>query len=309
MGAYLSEAKLKGAQLANAVLGLCDLSLANFDDASLWRANLSESLINSASFCGANLEGANFHDSDLREAKFYAAKLNFANFGSADLNGADFTNAKIGWTTFGSNDLSLVKGLVSIEHVGPSVIGIDTIYKSKGRIPATFLRRAGVPESFTNLISSFANRETKFHSCFISFTEADDEFAELLYNDLLKHGIRCWRWKEDAKWGETLMKSIDEAVRGYDKLIVICSEQSLNSHAVIREIERALQKDDEALQRGEEVLFPIRLDDYILSGWNHHRRADVVAKHVGDFRQWKEPPLYLKALERLVRDLRAERAS
>ena len=64
------------------------------------------------------------------------------------------------------------------------------------------------------------------------------------------------------------MRSIDEAVRLYDKLIVICSRESLQSPAVIREIERALQKEDEMARQGKEpeVLFPLRLDDYMTRG-------------------------------------------
>ena len=71
------------------------------------------------------------------------------------------------------------------------------------------------------------------------------------------------------------MRSIDEAVRVYDKLIVICSEQSLNAPAVIREVERSLRKEDGLARqsKGREVLFPIRLDEYIFTGWQHHRKA------------------------------------
>ena len=107
------------------------------------------------------------------------------------------------------------------------------------------------------------------------------------------------------------MRSIDEAVRVYDKLIIICSEQSLNSPAVIREIKSALQKEDELARHGEEaeVLCPIRLDDYIFSEWNHHRKADVKAKNVGDFRLWNEAEKYKKAFDRLLRDLKAEEKS
>jgi hypothetical protein len=157
---------------------------------------------------------------------------------------------------------------------------------------------------------SLTGQALEFFNCFISFTEADDAFSERLYNDLQARGIRCWRWKEDAKWGKSLMRSIDEAVRLYDKLIVICSEQSLKSPAVIREIERALQKEDYLTRQGkeDEVLFPIRLDDYIFSEWEHHRKADVIAKNIGDFRQWHEPELYRKRLERLIRDLRTEKS-
>ena len=45
-------------------------------------------------------------------------------------------------TVFGNNDLSTVKGLETVRHLGPSTIGIDTIYKSKGNIPEVFLRGA-----------------------------------------------------------------------------------------------------------------------------------------------------------------------
>jgi len=104
------------------------------------------------------------------------------------------------------------------------------------------------------------------------------------------------------------MRSIDEAVRSYDKLVVLRSEQSLKSPAVIREIERALQKEDDLARQGKdnEVLFPLRLDDYLFSGWQHHHKADVLAKNVGDFRDWHESANYRKQLDRLIRDLKAE---
>lgn len=192
--------------------------------------------------------------------------------------------------------------------MGPTTIGIETIYRSGGNIPEVFLRGCGVPDDFITYARSLTTQPIQFYTCFISFTEADDAFSERLYNDLQAKGVRCWRWKEDAKWGKTLMRSIDEAVRVYDKLIVICSEQSLNAPAVVREIERALQKEDDLARQGKEaeVLFPIRLDDYIFTGWHHHRKADVVAKNVGDFRSWKDHDSYQRAFGRLLRDLKAE---
>jgi hypothetical protein len=192
--------------------------------------------------------------------------------------------------------------------VGPSSIGIDTIYESRGKIDETFLRNAGVPENFISHIESLTRTAIDFYSCFISFTESDDAFAQKLYNDLRGADVRCWRWKEDAKWGQALMRSISDAVRIYDKLIVICSESSLSSPAVIREIERALQKEDELARHGKdsEVLFPIRLDDSLFITWNHHRKADVLSKNVGDFRDWKNPRSYTERLERLIRDLKRE---
>lgn len=270
---------------------------ADLRDAKLSRADLS----------GTDLRGADLKDADLRDADLSLAHLTGADLSGARLRGADFTDVLLGSTTFGATDLSQVRGLETVTHYAPSTIGIDTIYKSHGKIPEIFLRGCGVPENFIIYMHSLTRQSLEFYKCFISFTEADDLFSERLYNDLQGAGVRCWRWKEDAKWGKTLMSSIDEAVRIYDKLIIICSEQSLSSPAVIREIERALQKEDVLARQGKapEVLFPIRLDDYIFE-WNHHRKADVTLKNVGDFRFWNEPEKYKKAFDRLLRDLKAE---
>lgn len=270
-----------------------DLRRANLSGAQLSRADLSHAILVAADLSAADLSGA---------------QLVSANLMRADLRGADFTGVELAYTTFADRDLSQVKGLETATHIAPSSIGVDTVYKSQGNIPEVFLRKAGVPEDFITYMRSLTAQPIQFYTCFISFTEADDAFSERLYNDLQMKGVRCWRWKEDAKWGKTLMRSIDEAVRLYDKLIVICSEQSLNAPAVIREIERALQKEDDLARQGKEgaVLSPIRLDDYIFTGWTHHRKADVTAKTAGDFRQWKCHDDYQKAFDRLLRDLKAE---
>jgi hypothetical protein len=205
-------------------------------------------------------------------------------------------------------DLSEVKGLDQVQHEAPTAVGLDTLFRSKGKIPDVFLRGCGVPEILIQYLPSLMQKPIQFYTCFISFTEADDDFSVRLYNDLQAGGVRCWRWKEDARWGRTLMGEIDKAVRIYDKLIVICSEKSLNAPAVLREIEHAVQKEDDLKRQGRdaEVLFPIRLDDYIFEKWDHPRKADATAKHVGDFRNWNDPATYKKALDRLIRDLRAE---
>ena len=54
------------------------------------------------------------------------------------------------------------------------------------------------------------------------------------------------------------------------------------------------------------MLFPVTIDDYLLDEWEHERKEDVLAKVVGDFRNWEEPAEYQKALERLLKGLKAE---
>ncbi len=104
------------------------------------------------------------------------------------------------------------------------------------------------------------------------------------------------------------MRSIDEAIKASNKVIVICSKNSLQSPYVLREIERALQKENELQREGKEpeVLVPIRLDDYIFDEWKHHRKPDVVQKYIGDYRDWKNRDSYQKEFERLLLDLREE---
>jgi hypothetical protein len=296
------------ATLKEAKFGYANLTHANLVDANLAYASLAHADLAHAKLMRANLTGVDFNGANLFNTTLSGAYLWFANLDAAKLTKASLLRTRMGHTAISNVDLSEVKNLEYVIHESPSSIGIDTIYKSRGNIPEVFLRGCGVPEDFITYMRSLIGKGIEFYTCFISFTEADDAFSERLYNDMQAAGVRCWRWKEDAKWGKTLMHSIDEAVRVYDKLIVICSEQSLKSPAVIREIERALQKEDDLVRAGKdsEVLFPIRLDDFIFEGWQHYRKADVLAKNVGDFRRWTEPEDYRKALNRLMRDLKAE---
>ena len=115
--------------------------------------------------------------------------------------GANLTNAFALGTNFGDLDLSVVTGLETVVHEGPSTIGIDTIYKSKGKIPGVFLRRCGVPEEFIAYIASMVGRPIEYYSCFISYSTKDQAFAERLYADLQAKGVRCWFDPHDVKGG------------------------------------------------------------------------------------------------------------
>src|SRR5258708_5987158 len=96
----------------------------------------------------------------------------------ADLSHADLSRARVLWTTFGDVDLSMVKGLETVMHKGPSTIGIDTIIRSQGKIPDIFLRGAGVPDSIIEAIPSLIGslKPIDFYSCFISYSSQDQNF-------------------------------------------------------------------------------------------------------------------------------------
>ena len=128
----LTEADLPGANLSDANLGGADLSHADLSD-----ANLGGAILSYADLRGANLRGAN-----LREAH-----LSYAILSGAILSEADLGDALCETTIFADVVLSEVRGLDSIEHQGPSTVGIDTLFLSKGDIPEGFLRGCGVPDA------------------------------------------------------------------------------------------------------------------------------------------------------------------
>ncbi len=291
-GMNLSGANLGAADLRSANLCQVDISGADLAGANLSGANLAWADLNHADLAGANLRAA-----DLVGARLRLANLSVTNLTGADLGFSDFATTRVYGTVFGDNDLSGVKGLDMLQHFGPSTIGIDTIYKSKGKIPEVFLRGCGVPEEFITYMRSLVGKAIDFYSCFISYSSKDDDFAQRLYADLQAKNVRCWKFDENAKWGEPVWGEIDTAIRHYDKLVVICSEHPLQSPPVIREIERALQKED---REHRNVLSPIRIDDYLFDEWDHPRKADVVSKVAADFRGWENLAAYSKAFPRFL---------
>jgi predicted adenine nucleotide alpha hydrolase (AANH) superfamily ATPase len=124
-----------------------------------------------------------------------------------------------------------------------------------------------------------------------------------IYADLQNNGVRCWFAEEDLKIGDHYHQRIDEAIRLYDKLIIVLSEAAVCSSWVEREVVAAREKEER--QRCE-ALFPIRLDEAVMQtdqAWaaNVRRRW-----HIGDFTRWNDHDHYQQAFERLLRDLKAQ---
>ena len=115
--------------------------------------------------------------------------------------------------------------------------------------------------------------------------------------------VRVWYFPKQAKWGKRVWGEIDKAIKNYDKLIVVCSESSLQSNPVLREIERALGRED---QEGKNILFPIAIDDYVFTRWECKRKSDVLEKVVGNFRNWQDEQEYKEAFEQLFTGLQVE---
>jgi hypothetical protein len=298
----LTEANLRGMNLRAAGLFGTDLVAADLrgcviEWADLRQANLSRAVLQGASLHGAALDHANLTGADLRRTELREAKLI-----GTELANADLSEARIGATTFEDTDLSEVKGLESIRHFGSSAVGIATVYRSRGKIPEPFLRGCGVPEDFIAYMKSLAANPVEFYSCFISYSNKDEPFAKELHTKLQAQNVRCWFAPEDLKIGDRFQERIEESIRLYDKLLVVLSENSINSAWVEREVQAAFEKEQ---RQGSTVLFPVRLDSAVMDcsrAW----AADIRrTRHIGDFRRWKDHDSFQESLVRLLRDLKA----
>jgi TIR domain/Pentapeptide repeats (8 copies) len=191
-GVNLKDSNLSGADLRTANLNMAYLVSADLNEAKLINAGLGGAKLIGAHLDGANLSGSSLRAANLRDAYLTRANLWITNFTRAYLQNADFTETQLDGAIFVNTDLSLVKGLDSVEHNGPSYISIDTLYKSVGSIPESFLRGCGVPEDFITYSRSLIARAIEFYSCFISYSHADKPFARRLHDALQGMGIRCW---------------------------------------------------------------------------------------------------------------------
>ena len=109
----------------------------------------------------------------------------------------------------------------------------------------------------------------RLYSVFISYSRADKSFARRLHNDLQAAGIRVWLDEHEILPGDKFKAKIDEGIRIWDKVILCCSEASLKSWWVDKEIERALQKEQRLAKEADDVLalIPVSLDSAVF-GWD-----------------------------------------
>lgn len=294
----LSTADLREADLTEIDLTAANLRGVDFSFAYLTKAGLRE-----AELSKADLTGADLTHTDLSKANLSGANLRWADVCHANLQQVNFAQVILSHTTFADVDLNVIAGIDSVQHMGPSHICIDTLYRSKGIIPPQFLRDAGVPDNFIEHIGSLVGTPFEYYSCFISYSSNDEEFAKKLQADLRSNAVRCWFAPEDLKTGDPFRKRIDEAILLYDKLLIVLSDDSVGSPWVEKEVETAFDKESE---QGQAVLFPIRIDEAVMEteqAW----AADIRrTRHIGDFREWDNHDSYKKAFDRLLRDLKAD---
>lgn len=306
--ANLIESKFIQAQLFQSVLDGAffreeDSLGADFEEANLEAASFIGCYLNRTKFVNATLKGVNFLQANLVLVKFRGATLTESNFTNAYFSLTDFTDAILAQTTFENVDLSGAVGLQTITHLAPSTVDLNTIFKSVGAIPESFLRGCGTPDDLIDLAKSLSGGTIEYYSVFISYSSADDLFARRLHHDLQANGVRAWFAPEDLKTGDRLKQTIEESINLYDKLIIVLSEDSIHSAWVRHEFEVGLEKERE---QHKVVLFPIRLDNSVFDTteqWADNIRQE---RYIGDFTTWQNPLSYQAEFNRLLKDLNAQ---
>lgn len=319
IGCEASLARFVNATMANAYISDCDLGQAKFDKADLSDAEINNTNLDGAWFYEAILDGINinrsvcyytlFAHSSLKQAKLDRVYFTRNNFYNADLSGATIENL-----TFSDFDFRDVKGLEAITHKGPSTIGIDSLYRSYGKIPPAFLKNSGVPDEMITYAPSLIEAQgspLQFLSCFISYSFADEAFAQKLYSRLRDEKLRVWFAPEDMKAGKKIYEQIDNAIHVFDRLLIILSGNSIKSEWVFTEIKKASKQEK---REGKRKIFPIRLVDYeVLKNWElvdadlgKDLAQEIRSYYIPDFSDWENHDAFEAGIKRLLQDLKAE---
>lgn len=317
-GADLRDVDLAGADLSHAALHRADLQGADLCGASLMHtdapgARFVGANLNGADISGSNLVTAEFDSSDVRDANLNHTNLSRAIFRYSDFSGAtledsdlslavmkstqlirtNFTGASFGDTVISDCDLSQCIGLDTVEHRGLSTIGTDslinTVRGAGGDLSfrhEAFFIGAGVPTAFLEDVQHRVKSDAmKLYTSLITFGAGDTRFAYKLFRDLKKRQIICWK-SDEVDGNQSIESDVERGIHSYDKMIVVCSKDSLNRTPVLDEIGRALQKERRLKSQGAidtDVLFLVQRDRYMQSGWNHDLKGAMLSKYSGDF--------------------------
>lgn len=299
---------LRGADLRRIDLVRSTLENADFSGANLEWADFRWADLMNVNFSDAILSRADFHKADMQKSVLKMAVLFHTNLEDSNLRGAKLDNALFGHTRILNSDLAGSTGLFSIKHKSPSTLDKETIQKS-GPLPKVFLQGCGVNENAINSILQESSnsqpidlhQQGEYYSVFISFSSIDIDFAQKLHLDLQECGVRCWFAPEDMKIGDEILENLHEEIRTHEKLLLVLSSSSVNSSWVKDEVNKGFSEERD---RQRPIIFPISLDDAVMTTEKTWAQKIRDNRHIGNFREWKNTEAYKISFKRLLRDLK-----
>lgn len=155
--------------------------------------------------------------------------------------------------------------------------------------------------------------EVPYHSVFISYSTADEEFGQKLYESLNDAGMRVWFAPHDIKPGKKIHHQIYSAIEQYDKLLLVLSGASMKSDWVGTELYKARNRERE---QGTQMLFPVRLVPFeTVKTWSafdadtgRDLAREIREYFIPDFSAWQDDAAYEREIGRLIRALMIEAA-
>jgi len=164
----------------------------------------------------------------------------------------------------------------------------------------TLAQAAAVIREELNKVGQRESRPIEYHSCFISYSWNDKEFAVRLYDDLQSVGVRSWLDAKNMVVGGAISDQIDRAIRIHEKVLLVLSVASIYSDWVQWEVRHAIELERE---RRRTVLFPLAVDSEIFKFTPGTELAELRKRYILDFSGWHQEESYQRAFKRLIRDL------
>jgi len=152
--------------------------------------------------------------------------------------------------------------------------------------------------------------DRRFFSCFISHSHKDQEFTGLLVQRLRENGVKIWYSPDDMLPGRKLGEEVFKAISAFDKLLVVLSEDSIESEWVKSELRRARNRE---IRERRRILFPVSTAPFsVVRKWEcfdadtgKDLAVELREYLILDFSEWRTREAFEKQLQKLLLGLQA----
>ena len=306
LNANLKWIELLDVRLNNAKMSFTQLSYAriyrvSFINSKMYRVNLENSAIIESNFTSADLYRSFLIGTTFTRSNLKHTNLGFAHIGETTLNKINLTQSKGLHSCIHRSPSSLDHFTLSFCHDLPKVflhgVGLSDYQIEYYKLEQLNLTNAEINRIIYRIYDLRAHQSVQINPLFISYNHSDSTFVEKLEPYLLEKGIRFWRDIHHLKAGK-LEKQVDRAMRLNPTVLLILSENSVNSDWVEHEAESARELEKEL---GRDVLCPVALDDsWQDCKWDKRLRRQIEKYNILDFSQWKDEEVFKRQFSRLL---------